>query len=173
MSMPTPVADTHLPPFGGRVREQVMLVLQQTLVELIDLGLVGKQLHWTVVGEHFQPMHQQLDDLVDSWRDLADTVAERIVAVGGFPDGQAARVASNSGWPPLEPRPVESQQVIRALAHRLAEADERARERLHRLGELDLVSQDVLIQVLRTLEKQLWMVRVQLSPLPARSKVAA
>jgi starvation-inducible DNA-binding protein len=166
-------ADTHLPPLGGRVREQVMLGLQQTLIELIDLGLVGKQLHWTVVGEHFQPVHQQLDDLVDSWRELADTVAERIVAVGGSPDGQATAVASGSGWSPIEPRPVESQEVVRALAHRLAETDERTRDRMHRLGELDLVSQDVLIQVLRELEKQLWMVRAQLSSLPVRGKVAA
>jgi DNA-binding ferritin-like protein len=34
---------------------------------------------------------------------------------------------------------------------------------MNRLGQLDLASQDVLIQVLRELEKQLWMVRVQFS----------
>jgi starvation-inducible DNA-binding protein len=163
MTIPTPVADTHLPPLGGRVREQVMLVLQQALVELIDLGLVGKQLHWTVVGEHFKPLHEHLDELVDSWRNMADTVAERIVAVGGIPNGQAAAIASTSGWPPVEARAVESQEVVRTLAYRMAEAGERMRERCHRLGELDLPSQDVLIQVIRELEKQLWMVRVQLS----------
>ena len=32
---------------------------------------------------------------------------------------------------------------------------------MNRLGNLDLASQDVAIQVLRELEKQLWMVRVQ------------
>jgi starvation-inducible DNA-binding protein len=159
----TPVSETHLPPLGGQVREEVTLLLQQTLVELIDLGLVGKQLHWTVVGELFRPLHEQLDDLVDSWRDLADTVAERIVAVGGSPDGQASAVASSSSWVPIEPRPVQSQEVVRAVAQRLAEAGERTRNRMNRLGQLDLASQDVLIQVLRELEKQLWMVRVQFS----------
>jgi starvation-inducible DNA-binding protein len=54
----------------------------------------------TVVGELFRPLHEQLDDLVDSRRDLADTVAERIVAVGGNPDGQASAVASSSRWVP-------------------------------------------------------------------------
>jgi starvation-inducible DNA-binding protein len=54
----------------------------------------------TVVGELFRPLHEQLDDLVDSRRDLADTVAERIVAVGGKPDGQASAVASSSSWVP-------------------------------------------------------------------------
>jgi starvation-inducible DNA-binding protein len=68
---------------------------------------------------------------------------------------------SRSSWGPIEARPIESQEVIRAVAHRLAEAAERTRDRMTRLGQLDLASQDVLIQVLRQLEKQLWMVRVQ------------
>ncbi len=161
MSMQTSESETHLPPLGGHVREQVMLCLQQTLVELVDLGLVGKQLHWTVVGELFRPLHAQLDELVDSWRVLADTVAERLVAVGGTPDAQATTVASGSGWEPIEARPTEAPEVIRVVARRLAEAAERTRDRAERLGNLDLASQDVAIEVLRELEKQLWMVRVQ------------
>jgi starvation-inducible DNA-binding protein len=161
MSMQTSESATHLPPLGGPVREQVALCLQQTLVELVDLGLVGKQLHWTVVGELFRPLHAQLDELVDSWRDLADTVAERLVAVGGVPDAQASTVASDSGWEALEARPTETPDVIRIVARRLAEAAERTRDRANRLGNLDLASQDVAIEVLRELEKQLWMVRVQ------------
>jgi starvation-inducible DNA-binding protein len=163
MSMSTPVSVTHLPPLGAQVREEVTLLLQQELVELIDLGLVGKQLHWTVVGELFRPLHEQLDELVTSWRELADTVAERIVAIGGSPDGQASAVASSSSWVPIEPRPVASQEAVREVAQLLAEAGERTRNRMSRLGLLDLVSQDILIQALRELEKQLWMVRVQFS----------
>ena len=163
MSMQTSESATHLPPLGGRARDEVMRCLQQTLVELVDLGLLGKQLHWTVVGELFRPLHAQLDELVDSWRDLADTVAERLVAIGRLPDAQASTVASGSGWEPIACRPVESQEAIRVVANRLAEAGERIRDRAHRLGELDLASQDVAIQVLRELEKQLWMVRVQFS----------
>jgi starvation-inducible DNA-binding protein len=157
----TSIGATHLPPFGGLVREQVTLCLQQTLVELVDLGLVGKQLHWTVMGELFRPLHAQLDELVDSWRDLADTVAERLVAIGGVPDAQASTVTSSSGWEPIDARPFESQEALRVVAHRLAEAAERARDRVNRLGTLDLASQDVAIQVLRVLEMQLWTVRVQ------------
>jgi starvation-inducible DNA-binding protein len=163
MSMSTSVSVTHLPPLGDQVREEVTLLLQQELVELLDLGLVGKQLHWTVVGELFRPLHEQLDELVTAWRELADTVAERIVAIGGSPDGQASTVASSCSWVPIEPRPVESQKAVRAVAQRLAEAGERTRNRMNRLGQLDVASQDVLIQALRELEKQLWMVRVQFS----------
>lgn len=161
--MSTPLSDTHLPALQRLVREEVATVLQQTLVELVDLGLLGKQLHWTVVGELFRPLHAQLDELVDSWREMADTVAERIVAVGASPDAQASTVAKDSGWDRIEVRALSSQEVVRIVTQRLSEAAERDRDRMIRLGNLDLASQDVLIEQLREMEKQLWMLRVQFS----------
>ena len=80
--MATPTHATHVPPLGAHVREDVGNHLQDTLVELIDLSLLGKQLHWSVVGPNFRPLHEHLDELVDSWREMADTVAERAVAIG-------------------------------------------------------------------------------------------
>jgi DNA-binding ferritin-like protein len=35
-------------------------------------------------------MHEQLDELVACWRDQADVVAERAVALGYVPDGHRA-----------------------------------------------------------------------------------
>ena len=52
--------------------------------------------------------------------------------------------------------------MVRELVQRLAEVAERNRSRMDRLGELDLASQDVLIEVMRALEQQLWMLRAQL-----------
>src|SRR5438045_8416962 len=83
---------THLPALGEHRREEVGRELQTTLVELVDLSLIGKQLHWNIVGRPFKPLHEHLDELVDSWRDLSDTVAERPVALGTAPDGQAPTV---------------------------------------------------------------------------------
>jgi starvation-inducible DNA-binding protein len=51
--------------------------------------------------------------------------------------------------------------VVRELTHRLADVAERGRERMDRLGEIDAASQDVVIEVVRALEQQLWMVRAQ------------
>jgi DNA-binding ferritin-like protein len=56
----------------------------------------------------------------------------------------------------------ELQATLRELTHRIAEVGERARERMNRLGDADLTSQDVLIEVVRKLEKQQWMLRAQL-----------
>jgi starvation-inducible DNA-binding protein len=143
-------------------REEVGRELQTTLQELIDLSLIGKQLHWSVVGRFFRPLHLQLDELVESWHELADTVAERAVAIGFIPDGQAEAVAAGSQLAPVTQTAVEDHVVVRELTHRIAEVSELARTRMNRLGELDLASQDVLIEVVRELEKQQWMLRVQL-----------
>jgi starvation-inducible DNA-binding protein len=153
---------THLPPLDPHDRDEIGRELQATLVELVDLALVGKQLHWSVAGPGFRSLHEQLDELVDSWRELSDTVAERAVAIGTWPDGQAATVAAANQLPRLAAGAVEEHAVVRELARRLAEAAERARGRTDRLGALDAASQDVLVDVLRELEKQLWMVRAQL-----------
>jgi starvation-inducible DNA-binding protein len=151
----------HLPSLGEHQRDEVGHQLQAMLVELVDLSLFGKQLHWCVTGPLFRPLHEHLDELVDAWRELSDVVAERSVALGYFPDGQSATVAASSNLHRLERGALEDHVVVRELTSRLADIAERARERMDRLGEIDAASQDVVIEVLRELEKQLWMIRAQ------------
>ncbi len=157
----THMSASHLPALGAHERSEVGHALQATLVDLVDLSLIGKQLHWNVTGPLFRPLHLQLDELVDAWRELSDTVAERAVALGVAPDGQAAAITRDAQGEAIEAAPIEDRAVIGELTRRLAQVAESTRSRLERVGELDLASQDVLIEVLRTLEKQLWMVRAQ------------
>jgi starvation-inducible DNA-binding protein len=153
-------AEAH-PTVAHHEQREVGLELQATLVELVDLALLGKQLHWSVVGPGFRPLHLQLDELVDAWRELADTVAERAVALGYWPDGQAGTVAGASGLDPVPSGAAADHVVVELLASRLIEVVGRARARMDRLDAVDLASQDVLIEVVRALEQQLWMVRAQ------------
>jgi starvation-inducible DNA-binding protein len=161
--MNSPATSTYLPPLAvNHEREGVGEELQTTLHELVDLSLIGKQLHWGVVGPLFRPLHLLLDELVDSWRELSDTVAERAVALGFVPDGQAKAVAAGSQLAAVAPTALEDHLVVRELTHRIAEVSEQVRDRMNRLGDADLVSQDVLIEVVRKLEEQQWMLRAQL-----------
>ena len=162
--MTTVAHDPYLPAVDEDRREGAGRELQATLIELIDLSLLGKQLHWTIVGRPFKPLHEHLDQLVDSWRELSDTVAERAVALGVAPDGQSAAASAGSGIAPVAPQLLDTDHALGELVPRLAVVAERIRGRAERLGELDLASQDVLIEVVRELEKQLWMLR---SSLPA------
>jgi starvation-inducible DNA-binding protein len=156
--------EAHLPALGHHQREEVGRELQATLVELIDLSLIGKQLHWNIFGRPFKPLHEHLDELVDSWRELSDTVAERAVALGIAPDGQAGAVSQHSDINPVDAGALDTDTATRELVERVADVTERIRGRMDRLDELDLASQDVLIEVVRELEKQQWMLR---SSLPA------
>jgi starvation-inducible DNA-binding protein len=160
--MATTSTPSHLPTIDPHLRGEAGRELQATLLDLVDLALTGKQLHWSVVGTNFRALHVYLDELVENWHDLADAVAERAVAIGTFPDGQAGAVAARSIARPVEPGAIEDQVVVRELAHRISEVSELARARMDRMGELDAASQDVLIEVVRALEEQQWMVRSQL-----------
>ena len=156
-------ATSHLPALREPDQlEQIGRELQATLHELVNLSLIGKQLHWAVVGPLFRSVHLELDELVDSWRELADVVAERAVALGFIPDGQAKAVAAGSLMVPVPPEPIEDHRVAWELTTRIAEISELVRTRMDRMGDMDVASQDVLIEVVRKLEEQQWMLRVQL-----------
>jgi starvation-inducible DNA-binding protein len=160
--MTTTQSEAHLPALEDHRRGETGRELQATLVELVDLSLIGKQLHWNIAGRPFKPLHEHLDELIDSWRELSDTVAERAVAIGVAPDGRAATVEADSGIDPVTAGGLDTDTALRELVPRLADVSERIRGRMDRLGELDLASQDVLVEVVRELEKQLWMLRASL-----------
>jgi starvation-inducible DNA-binding protein len=133
--------------------------LQATLVELIDLSLQAKQAHWNVVGPAFKPVHEFLDAMTIEYRDWYDVVAERLAAVGGTPDGRVATVADSTPLPALPAGPIVDQAALAAFDERLGMVAADVRRRAHDLAEVDIATQDVLIEVLRGLEQQRWMLR--------------
>jgi starvation-inducible DNA-binding protein len=153
----------HLPPLAApHDRKLIGEELQRTLAQLINLSLIGKQFHWSVVGPGSRTVHLHLDELVDSWRELADVVAERAAALGAAVDGQALTIAGSSLFGPVPVGPVATHIAVWEMTRRVAEVAEEVRFRLGPVGEVDLVSQDVLLDVVRTLEKHQWLLRVQL-----------
>lgn len=135
--------------------------LQDTLVELTDLALQGKQLHWNLVGRGFKSLHEQLDEVVDAVRTAADDVAERAVTIGAAPDGRALTIAKES---PLADVPSGQVTDTAAVAHIVAVLStviDRTHQRIARLDRVDPVTQDLLIGIVAGLEKQRWMLRAQ------------
>ena len=100
--MATTSSPTHLPSIEPHLRQEAGRELQATLIDILDLALVGKQLHWSVVGPDFRSLHLQLDELVDAWRELGDRVAERAVMLGVSPDGRAATIAEHTPFDATE-----------------------------------------------------------------------
>src|SRR3954452_5911305 len=119
--MAVPETQSHLPALAAHARDETGNLLQQTLVELIALSLIGKQLHWNIVGHGFRDFHLHLDELVDEWHELSDTVAERAVAIGYAVDGRAAAVVDQSEVKPVELGPTSVTDAVRELVGRIAE----------------------------------------------------
>ncbi len=136
---------------------QVRDRLQPLLVDLLDLALTGKQLHWNVVGSQFKEIHEHLDEVVDEYRGWADDVAERMTSVGIAPDGRVQRVAGDSPADPVTEGWLHQDDVIAVITDRIEAAAKATRSRLDGLGDVDAASEDLLIEILDGLEMQLWM----------------
>ncbi len=137
--------------------------LQATLVDLIDLSLLGKQAHWNVVGPLFKTVHEHLDEVVDTARQYSDEVAERAAALGVNPDGTAATVAHESPLRPLAATWVSTADAVAAVADALDTITSRLRERIAVLDEADPISQDLIIEITNAIEAHRWMFAAQLS----------
>ncbi|MEU5595845.1 DNA starvation/stationary phase protection protein [Streptomyces sp. NPDC020298] len=131
--------------------------LQDTLVDLLGLSLVGKQAHWNIVGPRFRSIHLQLDEVVDTARAYADTVAERAAALGVAPDGRPETIAATFALPGTKDGWLRDTEVVRLLVESLEAAIARLRARIDATEKADPVTQDLLIGITAELEKQRWM----------------
>lgn len=135
--------------------------LQGALVDLVDLSLVAKQVHWNVVGPRFRSVHLQLDEVVDTARLHSDTVAERASALGVNPDGRSGTIAGTTAIDSVPAGWVKDVDAVRTLVDALSVVIGRMRERIEVTGDPDPVSQDILITVTAELEKHAWMFQAE------------
>ena len=84
------------------------------------------------------------------------------MTLGFVPDGQSSAVAAGSRVEAVAVRSLADHAVVWELGRRVAAVAERIRARLESIGAADLVTQDVLVGVVGVLEKQQWLLRVQL-----------
>lgn len=148
-------------PLSDNDLKVVSEALQRALVDLVDLSLVAKQVHWNVIGPRFRSIHLQLDEVVDSARQHSDTVAERASALGVPPDGRAATVARGSGIGSVPQGWVKDTDAVGTLVSALGAVITRMRERVESTAEADPVSQDIFIGITADLEKHHWMFQAE------------
>ncbi|GGP41793.1 Dps family protein [Streptomyces abikoensis] len=148
-------------PLSEPDRKTVGDALQGALVDLVDLSLVAKQVHWNVIGPRFRSIHLQLDEVVASARTHADTVAERASALGVSPDGRAETVARTSGIGTIGSGWTKDTDAVRTLVEALGAVITRMRERVQATADPDPVTQDLLIGLTGDLEKHHWMFQAE------------
>jgi starvation-inducible DNA-binding protein len=135
--------------------------LQRVLVDLIELGLQGKQAHWNVVGKNFRDLHLQLDAIVESARRFADVVAERLRALHAAPDGRSATVSEATSLPVYPNGEVDTAETVDLITERLEAVVGTMREVHDEVDEEDPTSADILHEIIATLEQYAWMVSAE------------
>jgi starvation-inducible DNA-binding protein len=134
--------------------------LQDLLVDLVALSLDGKQLHWHVTGPLFKPVHEQLDEVVDLVRTASDDVAERAVALGLTVDARPSTVAKEHQLPEQPEGWLDAAEAVRRYVESIDGTVERARTAIEAL-EVEPVTQDLVIGIVASLEKQRWLLAAQ------------
>lgn len=144
-------------PLSDDDRKVTCDALQGGLIDMLDLTLQAKQVHWNLIGHRFRSIHLQLDDVVATARQFSDSFAEREVTLGVNPDGRARTVAEHTQVPDLEAGYINDDKAVAAMVDRLGGIVARMRERVEATEKSDPVTQDLLIEATQELEQHYWM----------------
>ena len=145
------------------VTSGVAQFLGPVVTDLTALSIDGKQAHWHVRGANFQAIHELLDSVVDHARDYADTAAERVVALGLPLDARTQTVGAKATTPVMTAGFQQSDNVIAEVIASIDATLVTVRTAVAELAELDPVSQDVVIEIARGLEKDRWFLFAHLA----------
>ncbi|MBE1876529.1 Dps family protein [Myceligenerans pegani] len=139
--------------------ESVAGLLQPVVADLIVLVLYAKNAHWNVSGPGFRSAHLALDELVVITSSAADSVAERLRALGvgvdGTPQAVTTRMATVS--PVAHPTGTTVPVMLSWVADLIGIVTTRLRAAAGRVGQTDAPTGDLLNAITLDLEKQKWL----------------
>jgi starvation-inducible DNA-binding protein len=139
--------------------------LNQLLADTMVLRDLYKKHHWQVSGPTFYPLHLLYDKHFGEQAELVDSIAERIMMLGGVTIAMAQDVVETT----IIPRPPRARETAEAQIERLLQAHESVLEEARamardaaKLG--DDGTNDLLVSdVIRTNEMQVWFLAEHVS----------
>jgi starvation-inducible DNA-binding protein len=140
-------------------RTELNELLNQRLASAVDLQSQMKQAHWNVKGPSFIALHELFDKVDEAVESYVDTIAERIVQLGGIAEGTVRAAATRTR---LEEYPLaiaEGLAHVEAVARALSTFGAEARttiDEANALGDADTA--DIFTEVSRGIDKWLWFV---------------
>jgi starvation-inducible DNA-binding protein len=159
----TKMYQSHLD-IPAHVRKGVIALLQARLSESIDLDAQLKQAHWNVKGKDFFQLHLLFDKIHDVVEGFVDLIAERITTLGGVADGRIQTAAKTSQLYEYSLETSGGEAHLKAVAAVLAQFGKSVRADIAKSDDLgDAVSTDILTQISRETDKQLWFVEAHLA----------
>jgi starvation-inducible DNA-binding protein len=150
---------TDLPiALSEQVRLQSIEALNQLLADTISLRDMYKKHHWQVSGPTFYQLHLLFDAHYEEQSELVDTIAERIMSLGGVSVAMSHDVAETTMIRrPPKGREAPAMQLTRLLeAHRHILAESRQGAKAAAEAGDDGTNDLFVSDVIRTNEKQTW-----------------
>lgn len=148
---------------GENAKKVSVNVLNGTLVDTIDLTNCVRMAHWTLRGSNFIGLHTMLEGFYNELFATADEVAERLVQIGGTPDGTSQLVGEKTRLPAYPQQTTASMEHVKELADRFANLAKSVREGIDATDEAgDADTADLLTGLSRDLDKKLWMLEAHL-----------
>jgi starvation-inducible DNA-binding protein len=148
------------------IRGKSIESLNQLLVDTLALRDLYKKHHWQVSGPTFIQLHKLFDRHAEEQGELADSIAERVQALGGVSLAATQDVAETTLLPrPPRDREAPSDQMVRLLqGHEIILEEARAMARTAQAAGDDGTNDLLVSDVIRTNEAQVWFVSEHLRP---------
>jgi len=138
-------------------------VLNARLADAIDLTLLTKRAHWNIKGPNFIALHEMIDGFRSEIDGQVDTMAERIVQLGGTALGTTQVVADATTLAPYPTDIHATRDHLPALADRYARIAASVRAAIDEAAEAgDADTADLLTAFSRALDKSLWFLEAHL-----------
>lgn len=144
-------------------REKLVELLNQRLADASDLKSQAKQAHWNVKGMNFFQLHELFDAVATAVEEHIDLIAERITTLGGTAYGTVRQAAQKSSLSEYPLEITDGTAHVDALSTALADFGKLVRKDIDEAGELgDQDTADLLTEVSREIDKQLWFVEAHI-----------
>lgn len=136
----------------------LVMLLNQSLADMLALKNNVKQAHWNVKGPNFIALHELFDKVATQVDLYADTIAERAVQIGGMAEGSIAHIAKRAAQT-NHPQTTDAAKLVKAIGSQLKSVSDQMKEAIETSDHLDdAVTADMFTEIASGLDKYQWFV---------------
>lgn len=138
----------------------------EKLINALNVYLANQQvnyfktlsMHWFIKGKSFFVLHKKLEDMYLQDEEIVDSVAERILALGGYPNANMKGALELATISERENAPINDEEVVHELIENLKWWIEESKKIVKLAEEADDgATQDQFNEYIANYQKDLWM----------------